>query len=69
MGEEHALDIQAAVEALSFHKCRVSVAEAWEKAQQLEGELGKEAAAELTLPVAAHRDGYSLTQDGPCQPQ
>lgn len=69
VGEEHALEIQAAVEALSFHKCRISVVEAWDKAQQLEGELGKEAAAELTLPVAAHRDGYSLTQDGPCQPQ
>lgn len=69
VGEEHALDIQAAVEALSFHKCWVSVAEAWGKAQQLEGELGKEAAAELTLPVAAHHDGYSLTRDGPCQPQ
>ncbi len=67
-GGELALEIPAAVEALSFHKCRVSVAEAWGKAQQLEGELGKEAAAELTLPVAAHRDGYSFTQDGPCQP-
>ncbi|XP_076609751.1 ATPase family AAA domain-containing protein 5 isoform X1 [Chaetodon auriga] len=66
---ERALEILAAVEALSFHKCRVSVTEAWDKAQQLEGELGKEAAAELTLPVAAHREGYSFTQDGPCQPQ
>lgn len=65
----HILEIPAAVEGLSFHKCRVSVAEAWSKAQQLEGELGKEAAAELTLPVAAHRQGYSFTQDGPCQPQ
>ncbi|XP_069005351.1 ATPase family AAA domain-containing protein 5 [Embiotoca jacksoni] len=66
---ERVLEIQAAVEALSFHRCRASVAEAWDKAQQLEGELGKEAAAELTLPVAAHREGYSFTQDGPCQPQ
>lgn len=64
-----ALEIPAAVEALSFHKCCTSVAEALDKAQQLEGELGKEAAAELTLPVAAHRDGHSFTQDGPCQPQ
>lgn len=66
---EHVLEIPAAVEALSFHKCRVSVAEAWSKTQQLEGKLGKEAAAELTLPVAAHQEGYSFTQDGPCQPQ
>ncbi|XP_039680984.1 ATPase family AAA domain-containing protein 5 [Perca fluviatilis] len=66
---EHVLEIPAAVEALSFHKCRFSVAEAWSKTQQLEGELGKEAAAELALPVAAHQEGYSFTQDGPCQPQ
>lgn len=66
---EHTLQIPAAVEALSFHKCRVSVAEAWNKAQQLEGELGKEAAAELSLPVAAHRKGYSFTQDSPCKPE
>ncbi|KAI3359926.1 hypothetical protein L3Q82_014278 [Scortum barcoo] len=66
---EHALQIPATVEALSFHKCRVSVAEAWDKAQQLEGELGKEAVSELTLPVAAHRQGYSFTQDSPCKPE
>nr|WKN12652.1 Atad5a [Haplophryne mollis] len=66
---EHTLEIQAAVEALSFHKCRVSTAEAWDQAQQLGVELGKETAAELSLPVAAHRDGCSLTHDGPCEPQ
>ncbi|XP_023126606.2 ATPase family AAA domain-containing protein 5 [Amphiprion ocellaris] len=65
----HVLEIQAAVEALSFRKCRASVAESWEKAQQIGRELGKEAAAELSLPMAAHRDGYSFTQDGFCQPQ
>ncbi|KAM3863860.1 ATPase family AAA domain-containing protein 5 [Diretmus argenteus] len=62
-------EIQAAVEALSFQRCSVAVAEAWDKAQALEGELGKEAAAELTLPVPAHREGFSLTQDSPCQPK
>ncbi|KAM7372104.1 hypothetical protein PAMP_009299 [Pampus punctatissimus] len=65
---ERDLEIQTAVEALSFHKCRVSVAEAWDKAQQLEGELGKEAVAELTLPVARHREVYSFTLESPCQP-
>uniref|UniRef100_A0A1A8IZD2 ATPase family, AAA domain containing 5a n=1 Tax=Nothobranchius kuhntae TaxID=321403 RepID=A0A1A8IZD2_NOTKU len=55
------LEIQAAVEALSFQKCRVSVMEAWDR--------GKEAAEELALPVAAHLDGYSFTPDGPCHPQ
>lgn len=69
MTGEHALEILDAVEALSFRKCCTSIAEAWDKAQQLEGELGKQATAELTLPVAAHRDTYSLTQDSPCHPQ
>ncbi|XP_047428636.1 ATPase family AAA domain-containing protein 5 isoform X2 [Mugil cephalus] len=63
------LEIQAALEVLSFHKCRASVGESWEKAQQLEGELGKEAVAKLSLPVGAHHKEYSFTQDGPCQPQ
>nr|XP_020512165.1 ATPase family AAA domain-containing protein 5-like isoform X1 [Labrus bergylta] len=62
-------EIPAAVEALSFQKCRVSVAEAWEKAQHLEGDVGKEAAAELSLPVAAHREGFSFSQDGLCRTQ
>ncbi|XP_025762737.1 ATPase family AAA domain-containing protein 5 isoform X2 [Oreochromis niloticus] len=63
------LEIQAAVEALSFHKCRVSAEEAWEKTRQLEGELAKEVAAELSLPVAAHQECFSFTQDGSSQPQ
>ncbi|KAF0032608.1 hypothetical protein F2P81_014898 [Scophthalmus maximus] len=66
---ECVLEMQAAVEALSFRKCRGSVAEAWDKAQQLEGELGQEAKEELTLPVASHREEYSFCQDGSCQPQ
>lgn len=66
---ERLFEIQSAVEALSFHRCRASAAEAWDKAQRLEGELGKEAAAELTLPVADHLSGHSFSQDGPCQPQ
>ncbi|KAM8846012.1 ATPase family AAA domain-containing protein 5 [Spinachia spinachia] len=67
--ERMASEIPAAVEALSFHGCRVSVAEAWNKALQLEGEAGREAAAELALPLAAHRDASCLTQDAACQPQ
>lgn len=63
------LEIQAAVEALSFHKCWVSAEEAWEKTRQLEGELAKEVAAELSLPVAAHQECFSFTQDGSSQPQ
>lgn len=67
--DESALEIPAAVEALSFYKCRLSTVTAWNKAQQLEGVLGQEAAAELSLPVAAHRNGYSFSQDSPCRPQ
>uniref|UniRef100_A0A3B5MLK7 ATPase family AAA domain containing 5a n=1 Tax=Xiphophorus couchianus TaxID=32473 RepID=A0A3B5MLK7_9TELE len=63
------VEIQAAVEALSFHKCQASVAEAWDKVQQLEGDLREEAAEELTLPVASHREDYSFTQDGLSCPQ
>lgn len=63
------LEIQAAVEALSFRKFRVSAEEALERTRQLEGELAKEAAAELSLPVAAHRECFSFTQDGPSEPQ
>uniref|UniRef100_UPI003AAECB60 ATPase family AAA domain-containing protein 5 isoform X2 n=1 Tax=Centroberyx gerrardi TaxID=166262 RepID=UPI003AAECB60 len=69
VGRERVLEIQAAVEALSFQRCRAAVAEAWDEAQALEGELGKEAAAVLTLPVAPHREGFSFTQDGPSQPK
>lgn len=66
---ERLFEIHSTVEALSFHRCRASVAEAWDKAQRLEAELGKEAAAELTLPVADHLSSHSFSQDGPCQPQ
>ncbi|KAK5856413.1 hypothetical protein PBY51_008011 [Eleginops maclovinus] len=69
MRGEHVMQIPAAVEALSFSRCRASAAEAWRKAQQLQGELGAQAAAELSLPVAAHCEAYSFTQDGPCKPQ
>ncbi|KAF3846467.1 hypothetical protein F7725_003545 [Dissostichus mawsoni] len=69
MRAERIMEIPAAVEALSFNRCRAAAVEAWRQAQQLQGELGEQAAAELTLPVAAHCEGYSFTQDGPCQPQ
>lgn len=69
MIRERSLEITAAVEALSFKKCCISAAEAWDKAKQFEGRLREEAEAELTLPVAAHRDSCSYTQEGPCQPQ
>ncbi|XP_021170315.2 ATPase family AAA domain-containing protein 5 isoform X2 [Fundulus heteroclitus] len=63
------LEIQAAVEALSFHRCRASVADAWDKTQQLAGALRREAAEELTLPLASHREGCSFTQEGLSHPQ
>uniref|UniRef100_A0A672G685 ATPase family AAA domain containing 5a n=1 Tax=Salarias fasciatus TaxID=181472 RepID=A0A672G685_SALFA len=60
------LEIHSAAEALSFQRCRASVTEAWERTQELEAGLRTEAAAELSLPVAAHQQGYSFFQDGPC---
>ncbi|XP_077397656.1 ATPase family AAA domain-containing protein 5 isoform X2 [Festucalex cinctus] len=66
---ERTLEIQTAVEALGFHKCRTSVAEAWGRARRLEGQLAEDAAAELTLPVASHCDCYSFTQSSLCPPQ
>ncbi|XP_029946290.1 ATPase family AAA domain-containing protein 5 isoform X3 [Salarias fasciatus] len=63
------LEIHSAAEALSFQRCRASVTEAWERTQELEAGLRTEAAAELSLPVAAHQQGYSFFQDGPCPPQ
>lgn len=66
---ERSLEIAAAVEALSFRKCCSWTAEAWDKARQFEGVLREEAEAELTLPVAVHRDSYSYAQQGPCHPQ
>lgn len=66
---ERSLEISAAVEALSFQRCCSSAAEAWDKAKQFEGGLREEAEAELALPVPAHRDSCSYTQEGPCQPQ
>lgn len=67
--DERIFEIHSAVEALSFHRCRKSTAEAWDKAQRLEGELAKKAAAELSLPIADHLSGHSFIQDGPCEPQ
>ncbi|XP_010872770.5 ATPase family AAA domain-containing protein 5 [Esox lucius] len=65
---ERAGEIQTAVEALSFQRCRVGVEAAWDEAQGLEEELRKEAVTELTLPVAPHRQGFRLTQDSLCEP-
>ncbi|XP_056144448.1 ATPase family AAA domain-containing protein 5 [Lampris incognitus] len=62
---ERAAEIQAAVEALSFQRCKEEVGEAWDKVQVLEGDLSEETAAELTLPVTPHRECLKFTQDDP----
>ncbi|KAM9780030.1 ATPase family AAA domain-containing protein 5 [Neosynchiropus ocellatus] len=64
--KERVLEMQAAVAALSFHKCRTSVAEAWDHALKLDEELARKATEELTLPVASHRSGFSFTAGDPC---
>uniref|UniRef100_A0A672KSU3 ATPase family AAA domain containing 5a n=1 Tax=Sinocyclocheilus grahami TaxID=75366 RepID=A0A672KSU3_SINGR len=62
-------EIHAALGHLSFRKCKAVVSEAWDRAQQLEEEIRREAEEELTLPVAPHKDGFSLTQTTPCDPR
>lgn len=62
-------EIHAALGHLSFRKCKAVVSEAWDRAQQLEEEIRREAEEELTLPVAPHKDGFSLTQTTPCHPR
>lgn len=62
-------EIHAALGHLSFRKCKAVVSEAWDRAQQLEEEIRREAEEELTLPVAPHRDGFSLAQVTPCEPR
>uniref|UniRef100_A0A8C1ETJ5 ATPase family AAA domain containing 5a n=1 Tax=Cyprinus carpio carpio TaxID=630221 RepID=A0A8C1ETJ5_CYPCA len=62
-------EIHAALGHLSFKKCKAVVSEAWDRAQQLEEEIRREAEEELTLPVAPHKDGFSLTQTIPCDPR
>ncbi|XP_067237942.1 ATPase family AAA domain-containing protein 5-like isoform X1 [Chanodichthys erythropterus] len=62
-------EIPAALGHLSFKKCKAVVSEAWDRAQQLEEEIRREAEEELTLPVSPHRDGFSLAQVTPCEPR
>ncbi|XP_059410946.1 ATPase family AAA domain-containing protein 5-like [Carassius carassius] len=62
-------EIHAALGHLSLRKCKAEVSQAWDRAQQLEEEIRREAEEELTLPVAPHKDGFSLTQTIPCDPR
>ncbi|XP_051572151.1 ATPase family AAA domain-containing protein 5 [Myxocyprinus asiaticus] len=60
-------EIHSALGHLSFRKCRAAITEAWGKAQELEEDIRRKAEEELTLPVAPHRQGFSLTQAMPCE--
>lgn len=62
-------EIHAAFEHLSFRRCRAAVSKAWERAQQLEEDIRRETEVELSLPVAQHRQGFSLAQTTPCEPR
>ncbi|XP_077591441.1 ATPase family AAA domain-containing protein 5 [Stigmatopora nigra] len=67
---QRVLEIQSAVEALSFSKCRLAVAEAWDRAQQLEKQQAENAVEELTLPVlSSHYENYSFTRSSLHRPQ
>ncbi|XP_051571238.1 ATPase family AAA domain-containing protein 5-like isoform X2 [Myxocyprinus asiaticus] len=60
-------EIHSTLGHLSFRKCRAAITEAWGRAQELEEEIRREAEEELTLLVAPHRQGFSLTQMTPCE--
>ncbi|XP_051988543.1 ATPase family AAA domain-containing protein 5 [Xyrauchen texanus] len=60
-------EIHSTLGHLSFRKCRAAITEAWGRAQELEEEIRREAKEELTLPVAPHRQGFSLTQMMLCE--
>ncbi|XP_017558617.1 ATPase family AAA domain-containing protein 5 isoform X1 [Pygocentrus nattereri] len=65
----HLEEINAVIQSLSFWKCRSEVSEAWHKVQGLEEEVRSEAIEELTLPVASHRQSFSLARSTPCEPR
>ncbi|XP_063079559.1 ATPase family AAA domain-containing protein 5 [Engraulis encrasicolus] len=71
--EEQGREIRAAVESLSFGRCRARVELAWGAVQALqeveEEGVRKMALEEITLPVAPHRQAFSIMpQHALCQP-
>ncbi|KAI7803414.1 ATPase family AAA domain-containing protein 5 [Triplophysa rosa] len=60
-------EIHAVLGHLSFRRCRAAVSKAWDKAQKLEEDIRREAEVELSLPVAPHRQSFSLAQTTPCE--
>ncbi|KAL1005960.1 hypothetical protein UPYG_G00066180 [Umbra pygmaea] len=62
------VEIQAAVEVLGFHRCLARVSEGWTRAQGLKGEQRLSVVEKLTLPLATHRKGFSISQTTPCEP-
>ncbi|XP_030645616.1 ATPase family AAA domain-containing protein 5 [Chanos chanos] len=69
-GRVSAEEIHTVLETLSFRRCRAGVSEAWSHVQELEEEqVRQEAVEEVTLPVADHRQGFSLTEDTLCEPR
>lgn len=53
-------EIQAVLGSLSFYKCKARISETWNKVQELEEPVRTETVEELTLPVASHRQRFSL---------
>ncbi|XP_035385380.1 ATPase family AAA domain-containing protein 5 [Electrophorus electricus] len=62
-------EIHAMLGSLSFWKCRAGISKAWTVAQELEEQIRKEAVEELTLPIASHRQNFSLAQSTLCEPR
>lgn len=56
-------DIQGVLRSMSFYKCKARISEAWNKVQELEEPMRTETVEELTLPVASHRQRFSLSHN------
>lgn len=54
-------EIRALLGSLSFYKCKARISEVWNKVQELEEPVRMETVEELTLPVASHRQRFSLS--------
>uniref|UniRef100_A0AAY4BAA7 Structure-specific endonuclease subunit SLX4 n=1 Tax=Denticeps clupeoides TaxID=299321 RepID=A0AAY4BAA7_9TELE len=58
-------EVWAAAESLSFGRCRAELEEAWRRTPTLPEEVRQAAVEDLTLPVAPHRQTFSLTRNVP----
>ncbi|TSK31320.1 ATPase family AAA domain-containing protein 5 [Bagarius yarrelli] len=61
LSEFNSGEIPAVLGTLSFYKCKARISDTWNKVQELEEPIRAETVEELTLPVASHRQRFSLS--------